>query len=159
MPELPTLPREPTCPAALGIAGACPSQQGVVCRIMQQDSEDDAGLRMTPGQLEKVREAEGGIYLNLKSDPQTVFNFCHGSAVPVVTDADDQGRASYTYCPVWQGMRDRELAGERSLYDELEPEPVSMGLGEPTATHTAPDPFRAMRMGLDELAPPEAVSR
>lgn len=149
--ELPTLPREPTCPAALAIAGACRSQQGVVCRIMQQDQEDDAGLRMTPRALEIVREGEGGVYLNLKSDPSTVTAFCHGDALPVMTDDDDQGRASYTYCSTWQTQRDRDLAGEDGLYDELEPEPVSFGVED---DHL--DPWTRAARRLDELAAPSA---
>lgn len=143
------LARDPVCPAALTIAGACGSQQGVVCREMQQSQVDDPGLRMSAGQLGTLREGTAGVYVNLKSDPSTVTGFCHGDAIPVLTDEDGQGRASYTYCPVWQAARDRHLAGEDGLFEELEPESVSMGV----SSADAPDPWAAARRGLDELAP------
>lgn len=147
--DLPVLAREPVCPAALSIAGACRSQQGVVCRLMQQSQEDDPGVGMSAGQLGTLREGAGGVYLNLKSDPSSVTAFCHGDAIPVLTDADGQGRASYTFCPTWQAARDRRLAGEDGLYEDAEPESVSMGV----SSDDAPDPWKAAREGLDELAP------
>lgn len=160
--ELPVLPRDPSCPAATPIAGATRGQRGVICREMQADQENDAGVEMTAGALGKLRETEGGVYLNVKGDPSTVAMLCHGSAVPVVTNDDKQGRASYTYCPVWQTARDRALAGEDGLTDPLEPETVAMGIapdGEEVpvhlgkATHEAVDPIAAGLKGLDELAP------
>jgi hypothetical protein len=160
--ELPVLPREPTCPAAALIVGASRGQRGVICREMQADQMDDAGVSMTAGQLGVLRETEGGVYLNLKGDPSTVVMFCHGSGIPVLTSDDKQGRASYTYCPVWQTARDRALAGAAGVTDPVEPEPVAMGVapdGEEVpvhlgkATHEAPDPIAAGLKGLDELAP------
>lgn len=152
------LPREPACPAALAIAGACASQQGVICRIMQRDQDEDPGVDMNARQLEVLREGSGdegpgGVYLNLKSDASTVTGLCHGRAVPVVTDDDGQGRASYTYCPTWQHRRNRDLEGKDAMFDPLERESVSMGV----STSDADDPWAAARAGLDELAPPEAV--
>jgi hypothetical protein len=129
---------------------------------MEADQEDDAGLDMNPRQLEVLRETEGGVFLNLKSDPSTVSGLCHGDAVPVVTDEDGQGRASYTYCPTWQTHRKRYLAGKDGLTDPVEPEPVAMGVapdGEEVpvqfgrASHEASDPWRQARRDLDLLAP------
>lgn len=149
VPELPTLRRSPVCPAALKIDGACGSQQGIVCRIMQRDHQDDAGVGMSAAQSGFIQhEASGGVYLNLKSDPSTVCNFCMGDAVPVVTDADHQGRASYTYCSVWQAEKERIARGEAGLYEDLEPEPVSMGMDSSSAA----DPWAQARADLDLLA-------
>lgn len=151
------LPREPACPAALAITGASASQQGVICRIMQRDQAEDPGVGMNPRQLEVLRDGAddeagaGGVYLNLKSDANTVVGFCHGRALPVLTDDDGQGRASFTYCPTWQQRRNRDLAGAHAMFDPVEPEPVSMGV----STLDAPDPWAAARAGLDELAPLE----
>lgn len=143
------VPTETTCPAALKIAGACGSQQGVVCRVMQRDHEQDAGLGMTAGQSGFIQhEATGGVYLNLKSDPATVTAFCHGSAVPVVTDDEDQGRASYSYCPTWQAEKDRIAAGGQDLYVDEEPESVAMGVVEAVDEN----PWRQARADLDLLA-------
>lgn len=147
--ELPVLKGSPTCPAALPIAGACRSQQGVICREMQVDQESDPGLRMTAGALERVREGEGGTYLNLKGDPSTVTGFCYGDALPVIHESDS-ARASYTACPVWQEARDRHLAGLKGLYDEEEPETVSYGVSSLEEI----DPWAAARRDLDLLAPP-----
>lgn len=152
------LPRSPRCPAALGIAGACASQQGVICRIMQRDQAEDDGLDMSPGQLEIVREGEGGVYLNMKSDPSTVAMFCHGDGVPVLTDGDGQGRSSYTYCPTWQQRRERDLAGADEMFEPLPREPVSMGIVEDEsagnagwASHEQADPWSAAREGMKDL--------
>lgn len=147
--RLPVIAREPACPAALAIAGASRGQRGVVCRLMQADQDADPGVGMTAGQLGVVRDAEGGVFLSVKSDASTVVMFCHGDAVPVVTDEDDQSRASYTYCAVWQRARDRELAGKRGLTDPVVAEPVSMGV----SSADAPDAWAAAARGLDELAP------
>lgn len=146
------LPAVPRCPAASPIRGACGSQQGVVCRVMQRDIERDDGteLGMSAGKYGFLQhEATAGVYLNLKSDPSTVTGFCHGDAIPVVTDEEDQGRSSYTYCPVWQREKERIAAGREELVTEVQPEPVSMGV----ATHEAADPWQAARAGLDELVP------
>lgn len=160
MLNLPMLPRSPTCPAALAIAGASASQQGVVCRVMQRDYEQDAGVRMSAGVSGFIQhEATGGAYLNLKSDPSSVTAFCHGDAVPVVTDEDGQGRASYTYCSVWQAEKRRIEAGDAALYVEEEPEEVAMGV-EPVLFD---DPWQRARADLGVLAPAQpgvlAVSR
>lgn len=150
------LASDPVCPAALKIAGACASQQGVICRIMQDDQQDDPGLRMNPRQLEVLRESEGGVFITVKSDPSTVTAFCYGDAVPVVTNDDGQGRASYSFCPTWQEARDRHLAGLDGLTEEPELETVSMGVeevdGGPWASHEADNPWAAGRQALDELA-------
>lgn len=120
---------------------------------MQADQAADAGLDMNPRQLEVLRDSEGGQYLNLKGDPSTVAMFCYGTAVPVVTNDDGQGRASFTYCPTWQRRRERDLAGEDALFDASEVERVAMGV----SSLGAEDPWRAARAGLDELAPKPAV--
>lgn len=149
---LPMLPRSPSCPAALAIAGASDSQQGVICRVMQRDHEDDAGVRMTAGQSGFIQhEATGGVYLNLKSDPSSVLGFCHGDALPVLSDDDEKSlaRASYTRCPVWEAEKDRIARGDGALYAEVEPEPVSMGI-EPAALA---DPWAQARADLDLIAP------
>lgn len=159
MQELPVLPQDPRCPAAFPIRGASLSQQGVVCRLMKDAVESDPGERMTAGALGRVRDTIGGVYLNLKSDPGTVTGFCHGDAVPVVTDEEGQGRASYTYCPVYQAEVKRREEGRRELVVEEQPESVAMGVpGEAVlASHEAADPWAAARAGLDELAPPARV--
>lgn len=147
--DLPVLRGRPTCPAAMAISGACESQRGVICREMQADQEGDAGVDMSAGQLGVLREGEGGVYINVKGDPSTVTGFCHGDGLPVLTDEDGQGRASYTYCPTWQAARDRHLAGKDGLYDELEPEPVSMGV----EVEEIVDPWAAARRDMAILAP------
>lgn len=149
MVELPVLPAEPSCPAAFPIAGASSGRRGVVCRAMQQDQDADPGVGASPRQLEVTRETQGGVYLTVERDPSSVVMFCHGSAVPVVTDEDGQGRASYTYCPTWQAARDRHLAGLAGLTEPVEPEATSMGV----ASHEADDPWGQARRDLDELAP------
>lgn len=143
------LPQDPACPAALKVTGASSGRRGVVCRIMQADQEADPGVDMNPRQLEVLRETQGGVYLSVEHDPSTVVMFCHGTAVPVVTNEDGQGRASYTYCTTWQTARDRHLAGLEGLADPVEPEPVAMGVG----SHDAPDPWAQARRDLDLLAP------
>lgn len=142
------LRREPVCPAALSIAGASRSQQGVICRVMQRDQAEDPGVDMTAGQLGVLREGEGGTYINIKSDPSSVTGFCHGDAVPVLAE-DDESRASYTVCPVWQAEKERIAAGREMLFEPVEAEPVSMGV----TSDEMPDPWAAARRGLDELAP------
>lgn len=128
--ELPVLPSAPKCPAALTISGACMSQQGIVCRVMQRDHEDDPGLDMTAAATGFIHhEATGGVFLNLKSDPKTVERFCHGDAIPVLDDDDVAGgRSSYTYCPTWQAECHRLADGRDRLLEEPEPEPVAMGV-------------------------------
>lgn len=147
VPELPVIPQSPTCPAALKVTGAMPANAGVVCRLMQEDQESDAGVDMTAGQLEKVREGSGGVFISANQDPSTLVMFCHGNAIPVLTDDDGQGRASYTYCPVWQAARDRELAGEDGLTAPVIAEPTSMGVSSDEAV----DPWAAAIDGLREL--------
>lgn len=149
--DLPMVPAVASCPAALKIAGACGSQQGVVCRVMQRDHVEDAGVGMTAGESGFIQhEATGGVYLNLKSDPATVTAFCHGTAVPVVTDDDGQGRASYTYCEVWQAEKKRIEAGRQELYVDAEPESVSMGLD--VEVEKLADPWAQARADLDLIA-------
>lgn len=154
--DLPVIPAEPTCPAASKVTGVSYASRGVVCRVMLQDQQDDPGIRMSAGQLGKLRETEGGAFISAEHDPSTLVMLCHGDAVPVTTDEDGDGRASYTYCPVWQTARKRALAGLDGLTDDPEPEPVSMGVEEPVASHQAPDPWAAGLAGLDELAPTPA---
>jgi hypothetical protein len=131
----------------LKVNGAIASNCGVVCRVMQQDQQADAGVDMSAGQLGILRETEGGVFISAKSDPSTLVMFCHGEAVPVVTNDDGQGRASYTYCPTWQTARERELAGEDGLTDPVVAEPVSMGV----ASTDYEDPWAAALGGLEEL--------
>lgn len=150
--ELPTLSSEPTCPAALPIAGAIPERSGVVCRVMQREHRQDAGVGMNAAQSGFIQnEAEGGVFLTLKSDPSTVVRFCHGDDVPVIDDAGGKGRDSYTYCPVWQAEVERLLAGEHSALHDEEPEQVSMGV----SSMEEADPWAAARRDLDLLAPPK----
>lgn len=120
----------PVCPAAQTIAGACASQQGIVCRVMQRDHADDPGLDMTAAATGFIHHgATGGVYLNLKSDPKTVTRFCHGDAIPVLTDEDHPGgRASYTYCPTWQAEVHRIADRRHELLEEPEPEAVAAGV-------------------------------
>lgn len=141
--ELPVLPSAPSCPAAVTISGVCPSQQGVVCAIMRQDHEEDPGLNMTAAATGFIHhQATGGVYLNLKSDPATVTQFCHGTALPVVTDEDHEGgRASHTYCPVWQAEKHRLWEARHNLLDEPEPEAVSAGV----TVSSLEDPVAAAR--------------
>lgn len=149
MGDLPKLRACPTCPAALPIAGASDAQRGVVCRVMQRDHVEDAGLNMSAAQSGFIQhEATGGVYLNLLSDPSTVAMFCHGDAVPVVTDEEGQGRASFTYCPTWQAEKQRIEAGRDELLVDVEPDPVSMGVPEPDYA----DPWKQARADLDLLA-------
>lgn len=133
----------PSCPAALPIAGACAAEQGVVCRVMQRDHEDDPGLGMSAAASGFIQhEATGGVFLTVKSDPSTVTKFCHGDALPVL-DEDDVagGRASYTYCPTWQAEKARIADGRDELLGEPEPEPVAAGVTQDSRE----DPFAAAR--------------
>lgn len=151
--ELPVLRGEPVCPAAFPIRGTSREQRGVVCQVMRGAFEGDAGVNMSAGQLGVLRDTQGGVYLNLKSDPSTVTGFCHGDAVPVVHDGErDGGRASYTYCPVWQSEKERIAEGRSELLVEPEPEAVSMGV----SSADAEDPWQQARQDLDILAPEAA---
>lgn len=136
------LPDTPRCPAAAPIAGACASQQGVICRVMQFDHEHDAGTGMNAAQSGFIQhEAEGGIYLNVKSDPSTVTAFCHGDGLPVLTDERREGgQAHHSYCPVWQAEKQRITEGRSELLEAPEPEPVAAGV-----TVAPTDPFAAAR--------------
>lgn len=120
----------PTCPAAAPVAGVSAISQGVVCRVMQRDHEDEPGINMSAAATGFIHnEAEGGVLLTLKSDPSTVERFCHGTALPVLTDEDHPGgRASYTYCPTWQAERKRGWDGRKHLLEQPEPEPVAAGV-------------------------------
>lgn len=144
------LPAEPTCPAALPIFSALPERRGVVCRVMRREHERDAGLNMSAAASGFIQhEAEGGVFLSVKSDPRTVERFCHGCAVPVLDELSVRGgRDSYTYCPVWQAEKDRIADGREHLTEEVEPEPVSMGVPEPVYS----DPWEQGRRDLDLLA-------
>lgn len=145
--ELPMLPtREPTCPAADKVAGATSYDGGVVCRIMERDQQAEDGVGMDPAQLEVAREGTGGVYLTVKSDPATVLRFCFGRALPVVTNADGQGRDHCTYCPVWQRYREREWERKRRLFEPVVEDGVAMGVEEQAE----------VTYDLDELAPPRA---
>lgn len=141
----------PTCPAAAKIHGATPEREGVVCRVMKREHEtvDPSGL--TAGQYGfTAHETTGGIFLDLKGDPSSVVRFCHGHELPVLDDADGYARDSYTYCPVWQAEKARIAAGEDSVTNEPEPDPVAMGVED---TLSAPDPWASARSDLDLLAP------
>lgn len=157
MPELADLSRrEPLCPAARKIAGASTAMQGVVCCAMLQDVEraDGTELGMNAGEYGFLQhEATAGVHLNLKSDPSTVIGLCYGSGLPVLSDVDHQARDHHSYCPVWQAEKQRLAAGADQLVQERQPEPVSMGMGEPAASHEAADPIAAGRAALEELAP------
>lgn len=150
--ELPVLPHEAACPAALTTRGATDWDQGVVCRVMQESVETDAGLNMTAGDLGILRDTQGGVYLTLKSDPSSVTAFCHGRAIPVLAE-DDEARASYTCCPTWQAEKLRIAEGREDLIVEAEPETVAMGV----VSDDFEDPWAAARRGLDELAPKKAA--
>lgn len=154
MKELPTLPAMPACPAAASIAGVDYHSQGAICRIMQRDHEEDAGLGMTAAASGFIQhEATAGVLLTLKSDPDTVIHFCHGDAMPVADDREiPGGRAHYTYCPVWQAECERIEDGRDELLIDAEPERVAAGI----SVSSQVDPFAAAR-DLDELAPPKAA--
>lgn len=145
--DLPVLPLMPRCPAAAPIVGVSAAMQGVTCRVMQRSHVEDAGLNMTAAASGFIQhEADGGVYLNLKSDPATVTQFCHGDAVPVLGDDDvPGGRASYTYCPTWQAERERIWDGREDLLSDPEPEPVAMGMSSTDAV----DPWQSAREGLE----------
>lgn len=149
--ELPVLPsREPVCPAATMIRGATTFDGGCVCGILLADQQAESGVGMDPAQLEVAREGTGGVYLTVKSDPGTVMRFCWGDAVPVISASDELARASYTYCPVWQTRRERDLEKRRTLFDPVVEESVSMGVpDEPPPVHVGPS------KDLDLLAPPK----
>lgn len=158
---LPTIPQgEPACPAALRVDGACESNAGVVCRVIEQDLKRELGTGMTAGQLGVMRESTGGVFLTMGSDPSTVMRFCFGDAVPVLDNRGGKGRDSYTYCPVWQAELERLWEGKDRLTKPVEPDPVSMGVdddGEPVGAETvssSEDPWAARR-ALDDLAPPQ----
>lgn len=141
------LPVVAKCPAAVGIVGASASQQGTICRVMQRDHEDDPGLNMGAAATGFIHhEATGGVYLNLKSDPATVTKFCHGDAVPVVTEDDvPGGRASYTYCPTWQAEKLRIAEGRDYLLSDPEPEAVAMGV----STADSADPWAQAQADIE----------
>lgn len=149
------LPAVPMCPAAEKVGGACSSQEGVVCRVMERAHADEKGIGLSAASTGFLRnEASGGVYLNVKSDPNTIAKFCHGSALPVLGDADVRGgRASFTYCPTWQREKERIEAGRRELLEEPEPEPVAMGVSSIEEI----DPWTAAKRDLDILAPSEAA--
>lgn len=151
--ELPMLlSREPGCPAAGKVAGTCGADQGVVCRAMQQDIERDDGtaLGMSAGDYGFLQhETNAGVLITVKSDPTTLLNFCYGRGLPVLTDAEHLARDHHSYCPVFQAEKDRIREGRDCLVEEVQPEPVSMGV----ASHESSDPWEAARRGLDELAP------
>lgn len=153
--SLPMLPAEPACPAAAPVAGVDRSSQGVVCRVMQRDHEDDPGLGMSAAATGFIHnEADGGVLLTVKSDPSTVTLFCHGDALPVLTDEEQPGgRAHHSFCPVWQAEKERIADGRHNLLDEPEPEPVAAGV----STVDYSDPWAALRAGLDELSPSQAA--
>jgi hypothetical protein len=149
--ELPVINADPSCPAALPIAGASRAMRGVVCRAMQQDvgRDDGTALGMNAGEYGFLQhDATAGVHLNLKSDPATLVGLCYGRGLPVITDADHQARDHHSYCPVWQAEKDRIAAGRSSLAEEQQPDPVSMGV----ASHEQPDPWAAARRDLDLLA-------
>jgi hypothetical protein len=146
--ELPTLPRrEPVCPAAEKVVGVATHDGGCVCRIQTLDQEAETGIGMDPHQLQVARESTGGAFLTVKTDPSTVLRFCFGDAVPVITGEDGQACDSYTYCPVWQRRRERDIEARRRLFDPVEPDGVAMGIEEPQAVASWEV------AGLDELAP------
>lgn len=133
----------------------CASQQGVVCRVMEKVHRDEDGVGLSAASTGFLHhEATGGVYLNLKSDPQTVTKFCHGTALPVLGDGERRGgRASYTYCPTWEAEKERIEAGRRELLSEPDPEPVAMGVSSIEEI----DPWEAAKRDLDILAPAEGT--
>lgn len=139
----------PQCPAAEGVAGACLANQGVVCRVMERAHREDDGLGMNAAQSGFIQhEATGGLFLTINSDPSTVTKFCHGSALPVLHDGKHPGgRASYTYCPVWQEEKLRIEEGRADLFVEAEPESIAEGV----TVNALEDPFQARR-DLEMLA-------
>lgn len=138
----------PTCPAAAKIVGASAASSGVICRVMQHEHEQVDPSGMSAGTYAFTKQAEGGVFLTMKSDPTSVVRFCHGHELPVLDDADGYSRDSYTYCPVWQAARDAQLEGRAMIQDE-EPEQVSMGVED---TLSSDDPWAAARRDLDLLA-------
>jgi hypothetical protein len=140
----------PTCPAALKIHGATPEREGVICRVMQREHEEVDPTGMTAATYGyTAHEAEGGIFLTRKSDGSTVQRFCHGNAIPVLDDAEGHKRNSYTYCPIWQAEKARITGGRHTITNELQPEPVSMGVED---TLSSDDPWASARRDLDLLA-------
>jgi hypothetical protein len=117
---------------------------------MQRDHEQDPGLGMTAARSGFIQhEAEGGIYLNLKSDPATVTAFCHGTGIPVLHDEKREGgQPHYTYCPTWVAEKERIAAGRTELLETPEPEPVAAGV----SLHDEEDPWAAARRDLELLA-------
>lgn len=154
--DLPVLPAgDPVCPAGQRIDGATRESSGCLCRLMRQDRQRDKGYRMSPAALAAVRDAPGGQFLTLKSDPSTVLNQCFGTELPVVSAADGQRRRHYTYCWLWQVARQREWAGKTGLTDQEAPyeEPTSMGVEVGRDGH----PVHAPADGtLDDLVPPKS---
>lgn len=110
---------------------------------MQKDHEDEPGIGMSAAATGFIHnEADGGVFLSLKSDPKTVERFCHGAMLPVLTDDDcEGGRASYTYCPTWQAEKHRGWEGRKRLLEQPEPEPVAAGV----TVDPISDPFGAAR--------------
>jgi hypothetical protein len=155
------------CPAAAPIAGVTPERAGVICRVMAQDREREAGEGMNPAQLAVAREGgDGDVVLTVKGDPSTIERLCCGDALPVL-DAHGHpgGRDSYTYCPVWQAEKLRVEEGRRMLKGGgLAPEPdppvahFDDGRGHVRetpvgSTWAAEDPWAQGRRDLDILAP------
>jgi hypothetical protein len=161
--ELRVLPQV-KCPAGSPIAGVTPERGGVVCGVILNDRQREAGFDMDPAQLQIARgegENASDVFLTLKEDPSTVEHLCCGAALPVLDRREVPGnRASYTYCPVWQAEKIRLAEDRRGLSDEPREEPVSHydDGGRPAVgqSRDAADPWKQARRDLDVLAPQEA---
>lgn len=147
--QLPVVPRV-VCPAASPIAGAVSADSGVICRAMLMDRAREAGLGLSPAQLALARDGSDGVLLTAKSDPSTIEGMCCADEDPPVLDEFEKpgGRATYTYCPVWQAEKERIAEGRETLAEEREPETVAHGVGGSAAG----DPWANARRDLDLLA-------
>lgn len=162
---LPVLPTRLACPAAAPIEGVTPFRSGVVCRVIQLDRQREAGLDMTPGQLQIARSGgDGDVFLSIEKDPQSVEQLCCGDAVPVIGPSEVPGnRASYTYCPVWQAEKERieegrDVLGKPVEQEELRTSHYDDGRGGTRAapagsSYDSADPWAQARADLDLLAP------
>ena len=162
--SLPT--RQPACPAAARVDGISPRTCGVVCRVIAQDRQKEAGLDVNPAQLAIAREGgHGDTFLSIEEDPSTVRNLCFGTGIPVLDDREVPGnRDSFTYCPTWQAEYERRQAGRDQLAGGglAEPPKVSHwddGRGSTReapagSSYDSPDPWKQARRDLDVLAPP-----
>lgn len=67
-----------------------------------------------------------GILVTAKEDPSTFYGFCHGKGIPMVSP-DEEARAHYTFCPLWQDAWEARQEGKEITY-EMPDKPHVLGM-------------------------------